>query len=290
VKFRSCTNFPILSQPDANFFIFVNSASDLPVCSVSSDALRYPKQEGYVRHIATDSEKWQVHDSDFHFLGNFRGEARLMLDVGAAHGNSVFSALAVNPDLHIISFEANPGWWPVLQHIQDAIPEKFELRRFGLSQSSKTLSLYIPEVGNEQLIYRASTLLESFKCQYFLDFLTSEHPGQPCQILETQAEFRNCDELGLEPWFIKIDVEGAELDVLQGMCKTLSCRPIIMCENGALSRSVDAFLAKFGYSPFSYNHVENRLSRFRNGSPRPLNSFYFTNDHLESEPMNRLCA
>lgn len=65
------------------------------------------------------------------------------------------------------------------------------------------------------------------------------------------------ESLGLEPSFVKIDVEGAELDVLRGAAGTLEIyRPIILCElndrlletRDASSESLLGFLSDHRYS------------------------------------------
>ena len=51
------------------------------------------------------------------------------------------------------------------------------------------------------------------------------------------------DDLGLHPLVIKIDVEGLELDVLQGMEGTLAeDEPLLLIEQNSSSASVAAWL------------------------------------------------
>jgi hypothetical protein len=62
--------------------------------------------------------------------------------------------------------------------------------------------------------------------------------------------------------FIKIDVEGAEHDVLLGLESTIaSSRPALLVENSDW-HNVTAFLQKYGYSLWKYRHDVNALEPF----------------------------
>jgi len=76
------------------------------------------------------------------------------------------------------------------------------------------------------------------------------------------------DDLSLSPSFIKIDVQGTELQVLQGSLETLAqYRPVLLIEN-AESAIID-FLSRLGYRPYSWERgrlIPNRIGK--------LNTFF----------------
>lgn len=95
------------------------------------------------------------------------------------------------------------------------------------------------------------------------------------KIKKLECEISKLDEFKLQPYFIKIDVQGYELEVLKGSINTIKANlPIFLIE------SVDAesmeFLKQFGYEFYYYSNGKFKLG---NGS---LNTFCITNDKLDS--------
>ncbi len=78
----------------------------------------------------------------------------------------------------------------------------------------------------------------------------SFEPGAPLPV-ETTTIDAEVETHGLRPVFVKIDVEGHELAVLDGTRRTLEQhRPVVLCEvSDATASSVAAFLAGLGYAP-----------------------------------------
>ena len=75
-----------------------------------------------------------------------------------------------------------------------------------------------------------------------------------------EVPVRTLDSFGLTSvGFIKIDVEGHELAVLQGACKTIALsHPILMVEVEDRHRhdavhTVEEFLSDFGYSKWTFD-------------------------------------
>jgi FkbM family methyltransferase len=73
--------------------------------------------------------------------------------------------------------------------------------------------------------------------------------GEPVEV-ETTTVDEEVEAAGLDPVLVKIDVEGAELDVLAGMERTLERRPRLLVEVGPETAAVAGrVLAERGYEP-----------------------------------------
>ena len=83
--------------------------------------------------------------------------------------------------------------------------------------------------------------------------------GSTISFKEVNVNLVAADVFQLSPSIVKIDAEGHELSVLEGMQETIArANPIFMIENNDYHR-VTPFLAKFGYDVFSYDAKQNRL-------------------------------
>ena len=64
------------------------------------------------------------------------------------------------------------------------------------------------------------------------------------------------DDLALNPTAVKIDVQGMEMNVLQGMLKTLErCHPLLLIECSSANTDILRYLEPLGYQRFRWKNV-----------------------------------
>lgn len=101
--------------------------------------------------------------------------------------------------------------------------------------------------------------------------VTKDRLGYTFSVDEIVCDVRTLDEFEIAPSFIKIDVQGFELEVLKGSSITISRHlPGILIENGDYIDSVSAFLAGFGYVE---KRLESTLNRLYLNPAGPLGHF-----------------
>jgi hypothetical protein len=95
-------------------------------------------------------------------------------------------------------------------------------------------------------------------------------------ITQRVVDVRTVDSFALQPEIMKIDVEGNELEVLEGAGETLErTRPILLIENGARDEIIQ-YLTSFGYNPFSYDVGRDTLYPLQEES---VNTFFISTSH-----------
>ena len=94
-------------------------------------------------------------------------------------------------------------------------------------------------------------MLEQFEKPWVRNRLLSY--GQRIEILSLLCDFRLGNEAITDVDVIKIDAEGAEMRVLNGLCKVIAInKPVFLIENNDYN-AVTPFLSSFGYNAFKYN-------------------------------------
>jgi hypothetical protein len=94
------------------------------------------------------------------------------------------------------------------------------------------------------------------------------------EIVTEHVEIRTLDSYGLDPDIVKIDVQGAERQVVEGAVETLErTHPVLLVE--APSADVIDVVAHFGYRPYAY--TGRRLVEGAQGDP---NTFFITDSRL----------
>lgn len=242
---------------------------DIPF--VRPDSLNYPER------VSAAMEQWRkrdMHEPDFAILKRCVGQPTVVYDVGGNIGNSIVSIAVAHAMAQVHSFEPNPGLWPVLAGVQAIVPCTVEVHHFGLAERDEVVNFYIPVVDGTHIVGEASPILGHFNEMIVAERLRSYSAKHSFDIVRTEVAMRRFD--GLQdlplPDFVKIDVEGAERDVLMGMRDMLSNHsPCVMIETDRSGR-VDGFMMQVGYEPYLYDVATDRL--YPRGDEIPLNSFY----------------
>lgn len=195
------------------------------------------------------------------------GPDDLVLDIGANRGLVVEALLQLTKGTRIVAFEPNPRLAAVLARCYRA-NRRVEVHPFGLGERSGTFSLWLP-------VYRGWSFdgLASLDPETARGWLDGERLyGFRPELLRLEplrCEVAPLDALDLDPAFIKLDVQGHELAVLEGGERTLRrARPTLLIEDPAEDRET-AFLARLDYVVAAFER-----GRFVAGRYGRLNSFF----------------
>lgn len=162
-----------------------------------------------------------------------------ILDVGSNDGTSIRMFRRYFPLVKIIAVD--PITTPRFK------VKNVTLIKTALSDKAGNRSLVTPIVNGKQLTQYSSFYKEKMISQICSDM----------KLLETEVStiinvvsFNTIDNLGVTPFFIKIDVEGAELEVLQGSLNVIKrYNPVILVEiqNHKSYQEIQELLASHGY-------------------------------------------
>lgn len=201
------------------------------------------------------------HDPDFAAFRLLPGDG-LFLDVGASIGQSALSFRLFNRDSPILSLEPLPSHRGDLSFVRRVIRGHGFLIA-GAAEESSRAKLYVPMLGAYEL--PAESSLSRPDAMAVLERLEREGSDRRrLSLKEVVVELRRIDDLGVEPSFVKIDVEGAELGVLRGMESTLErFRPVLMIERSERFDQVAKLLGDKEYLPFSYEPLSGKLREYR---------------------------
>ena len=195
----------------------------------------------------------------------------VFLDVGAHLG--YFSALAsklVGEKGSVHAFEPTPATFALLKENTRECSNtslhrvalwshrtKMQFRDYGLKFSglNSFTSPRLPEGPHSRELFRSD--------------------GQHQElIVETQSLDRFLEQSGLVPDFVKVDAEGSEYAILQGMQRTLlSFRPLLLIEVGDFGRGAHTsnqllrFLFHFGYQALEFEAGRERRHQPRESYP-----------------------
>jgi FkbM family methyltransferase len=220
------------------------------------------------------------HEAEYKLFAALEGVGGLFVDVGANAGQSARSLRIFNRSLDILSFEPNPLLEPDLAFTKRLLAERFEYRIVGLGSMNGRATLAIPVLGGMPQTAWATadhTALEASRARF------QEWIGGDFQITEAPIEIVRFDSLDLHPVAVKIDVEGCESEVLNGMMETLRTdEPLLMLEHSDGADDIIASLCERGYSIYLYDRAANRLRPER--PQKTTNYFACTQGWLDRFP------
>ena len=179
-----------------------------------------------------------------------QGPWDLVVDVGANYGEMIANA-DLSDAARIVAFEPNPGLLPFLNRTARELPWDVEVEPVALGNSEAGTALLTVDLD-----WSGSSTLKSGAELHFADHntTTSEVP-----VTTLDAFLRG---VPIDRMCVKIDVEGAELDVLLGASGTLDrvLDALVMIEILHLSVQEIAMLAR-RYPMFVLDTADQRLVR-----------------------------
>src|SRR5689334_2140129 len=163
-----------------------------------------------------------VHERDFLFFRRFAAQSPLFVDIGANTGQSIVSIRGIVPGARIVSFEPNPQCFEKLNRL---VRSRRGIQLFNCDLSSKPgrLALHIPSAKG-----LGFSQLASLRPPVVSQLVTELRSDGCCFVSETNlviqqrsGDVRTLDSFTLQPDVMKIDVEGVELEVLEGAHEAL---------------------------------------------------------------------
>lgn len=174
-------------------------------------------------------------ESEMSLLANFIRPGMLVLDAGANIGaHTIFLAKTVGPQGHVLTFE------PQRQVFQN-LCANVALNALG---NVVTFHAGIGEQAGSTLVPLPDYHIDG---NFGSVSLEGEHGGETVQVM-------TIDQLGLPALhFMKVDVEGMELQVLKGASKTIAAnKPILYVENDRKDKSAEllGYIFSLGYRAY----------------------------------------
>jgi FkbM family methyltransferase len=193
----------------------------------------------------------KTHEEDFEILPFLpMSSNNVFVDIGANRGDAIQSILMKRPGSTVIAFEPNPYLTSKLEKLYQDEP-CIKIHNTGLGNEINNFPLYIPFYNNYMF-----DGLASFKEENARDWLRTRLHGfrpEKLEIKKVLCTVKRLDDFSLTPFFIKIDVQGFEYEVLLGAEKTIrKSRPIILME-APKERELN-FLSERSYQPFIYKN------------------------------------
>lgn len=191
------------------------------------------------------------HEEDFDALSILKlKKDALFLDIGANRGEAIQSVLLKYPhNCRIIGFEPNPAVFKQLKGLYGNDP-RIELHNIGLGADNNQYSLFIPYY--RKWMFDGLASFDRAEAESWLRKRLWQYKEDLLSIKEELCTVKRLDDFNLVPDFIKIDVQGFELEVLRGAEKTIfQHRPILLIETA--SERVMTFLKKYDYGFYTYN-------------------------------------
>jgi FkbM family methyltransferase len=221
------------------------------------------------------------HEHDFRALPLLKFSNRpLLVDVGGNIGQSVLSLYTVFPAATVVSFEPNPTVCRKLQRLTRKFPQLTVIPQ-GLSDQTGEAELFVPVYNGNVLTGLASFDYESAKSWLSSDRVLRFDPMK-LTVASKRLSLVRLDDCGLQPDFIKIDVQGLEDRVLAGGLETIrTYRPVIMAETIRFGSDAHKVVAPLDYRLMEF---DGRGFAGVRGTPRRLNQFLIPAERLPGPP------
>jgi len=239
-------------------------------------------QKQQLELVRGSKDRCLIHEADFLCFKKMFKDKKNIVDIGANRGQSIVSFKSMFPDATLHSFEANRLFIPVLDEVSQWY-DNVTIYPFGLGKEAGTLDFMVPDVDGIQYLEEGSTRPDAFEKPWVIERLANY--GKFLKFNTTCVDIKRADDIlkKIPIDIIKIDVEGAEYDVLSGMEEIIKRYvPLFLIENSDWE-NVTQFLTEKGYVCFQYLAETQKLIRLREAC---MNSFYIHRSKMDLFPVN----
>ena len=211
------------------------------------------------------------HEPEFAAFALFRSRRKMFLDVGANMGQSAVSFRIFHP-APILSIEPNRFHEPDLRFLKRMLP-RFAYAMLGAGDQNREATLHVPFYKGLPLTGEAALERDVAMEPWWVEMQTGSSDMDAVKIESVPIKVCRLDDLGLEPSFIKVDVEGSEAAVIRGLVQTITAhRPIILIECSTGEDDLYRLLQDLDYERYDYLPEEHRLELHTDGNQQ--NAFF----------------
>jgi FkbM family methyltransferase len=199
----------------------------------------------------------QPFERDFQVLAKFHPDtAADFLDIGANRGQTVQAIRLYKTENPIICFEPSAHTFQRLVKYTRGVPG-VTLRNIGLGATEARVKLYTP-VYRGYVFDGLASVVEAEARSWLSQRTIMFFDERRLEIVEESVSIQTLDAQTSRPAFAKIDVQGAELSVLEGGVQTIAeSRPVLLIEAPKQEREI-AFLSRFDYTPYGFDGTNLR--------------------------------
>jgi FkbM family methyltransferase len=194
------------------------------------------------------------HESHLYMLNNLtlsKAENEyLFVDIGANRGQTIQSVRCLR-GFQLLSIEPLPFLADKIRERYGSDPSVKVINK-AVGNEAGTLEIYVPNYNGVYFDGLAS-LDADYAKYFFVEDRFFNFDSNKLKLDHFSVETIILDDLDIQPDFLKADVQGAEIAVLEGAKKTISrSEPVIILERPELDKEVE-FLKQFEYSPYIYS-------------------------------------
>jgi FkbM family methyltransferase len=172
------------------------------------------------------------------------------------------------PHAELHAFEPNPIIFQTL--VKNLRKCQIELHNVGLGQQKNIRQIYIPEYKN--ILFTGLASCNQIQAEKHIQKLNVfKFHSSNFGTLQKNILIESGDFFELRPDLIKIDVEGFEIEVLQGLTHTIeACKPLILVECSDTHDQVSEFLSKYSYRNLEFSRKDKAWLPSKRRNPMQL--------------------